>query len=317
MHNFLSFPHFSLISFASRSHPFCFSSPLPFVLSLLFATPHLTSLSVHSTSHRFLPPCVVIDLRFFVSSGYMSAVLLFLLSLCLSFCVALLCEWSLVVYVPTSICYFCRICSAAAICSVGVALMVLALVSWVQCAACSENVRCDLFRLFCVSLSLYNSFAHWFVWLSYSDFGPITRCYQMDQYNQMLKQAGTVMHELLPPKKDQIRASVLTVAGDGTRESSDGVGKRAKINKPYACCMSGDRESILFTEYGSQRIRRFYCAGEESNNRFRQFVLSVLMSGGLLPLPPLISIIADYFLPDGMTHNLCCTAPVQSSPVLY
>ncbi len=50
---------------------------------------------------------------------------------------------------------------------------------------------------------------------------------------------------------------VSTVAGDGNEPSRDGIGIAAGLSRPCAFIESADGKSLLFTETGSHRIRRY------------------------------------------------------------
>ncbi len=53
------------------------------------------------------------------------------------------------------------------------------------------------------------------------------------------------------------RDVVVSTAGDGKAEARDGIGIAAGLSLPWAMIESGDGKSLVFTESGSHRIRRY------------------------------------------------------------
>ncbi len=58
-------------------------------------------------------------------------------------------------------------------------------------------------------------------------------------------------------KTSTSRDGVTTVAGDGTNRSLEGFGTEASLSSPAALMPSNDGKSLIFSEGGSHRIRRF------------------------------------------------------------
>ncbi len=95
------------------------------------------------------------------------------------------------------------------------------------------------------------------------------------------------------------RYEVTTICGSGADKCQDGIGSDVSLSQPFSiCAVPGGDESMLIAEIGSNRIRRF---DYTRHNSIGRALRKIFMSGpALIPIQPLVSLIAEYAAYDGM-----------------
>ncbi len=92
--------------------------------------------------------------------------------------------------------------------------------------------------------------------------------------------------------KSNSTAKVTIAAGGKKRERCDGFGQSASFFRPYSIGLSGDDESLLIAEYGSNSIRRLFLASPESIAKLNRIVTAAVANTSLISV--LIDIIIAY-----------------------